>query len=75
MATAPCPSTRNYIVKPFNLILCSLLLSLVALVTPMKVSKETFEVALVFGCGFVVLLLELRVADIGFAVLAPVFRL
>ena len=40
-----------------------------------KVPQESFEIALVFGCCFVIGLFELGVTDKGFAVLAPVLRL
>ena len=40
-----------------------------------KVSQESFEIALVFGRCFMVGLFKLGVANKGFAVFAPVFRL
>lgn len=40
-----------------------------------KIPQESFEIALVLGRCFVVGLFELGVANIGFAVFAPVFRL
>lgn len=41
----------------------------------MEVSQEAFDVALVLGRGVMVGFFELGVADKGFAVLAPIFRL
>lgn len=41
----------------------------------MEVSQEALEVSLMFGGGFVVGFFEFGVADVGFAVFAPVFRL
>lgn len=41
----------------------------------MKVSQEALEVALVLGSSVVRGFFEFSVADVGFAVLAPVFRL
>lgn len=41
----------------------------------MDIAQEAPEVTLVFACGFVLGALEGSVADVGFAVLAPVFRL
>ncbi len=40
-----------------------------------KVPQESFKIALVFRCCFVIVLFELGVADKGFAVFAPVLRL
>ena len=40
-----------------------------------EVPQESFEIALVLRCCFVVGLFELGVADKGFAVFAPVLRL
>lgn len=41
----------------------------------MKVTQEALEVALVLGGGIVRDSVEFGVADVGFAVLAPVFGL
>ena len=41
----------------------------------MEIPQESFEIALVLGCCFVVGFFKLGVADKGFAVFAPVFRL
>ena len=43
--------------------------------TSVLVSQEALEVALMLRSSFMVCLLELRIPDIGFAVLAPVFWL
>jgi hypothetical protein len=55
--------------------LCALLVFYLFLVAPVEVSQEALEVALMLGCCLMVGLLELGVADEGFAVLAPVFGL
>ena len=43
--------------------------------SPVEVSKEAFEVALVLGGGLVVLFFELGVANEGFAIFAPILGL
>ena len=40
-----------------------------------KIPKEALDIALVLGSRIVVCFLELRIADEGLAVLAPIFRL
>jgi hypothetical protein len=46
---APRPGSRNNIVQPFNLILCSLLLPFSTLMVLMEIPQKAFKVALVFG--------------------------
>jgi len=45
------------------------------LVSPVEIPQEAFEVALMFGCSFMVGFLKLRISNEYLAVLAPVFGL
>ena len=64
-----------YAIEPGHLILCFLFFSFVSLIASMQISQKSLEVSLVLWRCFMVLFLEFCVANVGFAVLAPVFRL
>lgn len=67
--------SRDNTLQPLDFIPRLLIFPLVAFVVAVDIAQEAPEVTLVFTCGFVLGALEGSVADVGFAVLAPVFRL